>query len=91
VIATGHNSPACTLKIGFKKINKFHTSTSRVWHTIFTLLKEKGEEGQTKKIICKKNGKKEKQVTGVHRQTQERIEKIFFGFCDFILFFGFLG
>jgi hypothetical protein len=31
-----------------------------VWHTIFTLFKGKGEEGQSKKIICKKNGKEEK-------------------------------
>jgi hypothetical protein len=45
-----------------------------------------------KKIICKKKGKKEKQVTGVHRHTQERIEKdFFFGFCDFIIFFEILG
>jgi hypothetical protein len=43
-----------------------------VWHTIFTLFKEKGEEGQSKKIICKKNGKKKKQVnlvlTGTHKK-----------------------
>jgi hypothetical protein len=29
-----------------------------MWHTVFTILKEKGEEGQNKKIFCKKNGKK---------------------------------
>ena len=40
------------------------------------------------KNILQKKGKKEKQVTGVHRHTQERIEKdFFFGFCDFINFF----
>jgi hypothetical protein len=37
-----------------------------VWHTIFTIFKEKGEEGQ-KIIVCKKNRKKKKQVTGALR------------------------
>jgi hypothetical protein len=61
-----------------------------VWHTIFTIFKEKGEEGQTKKIICKKNGKKEKQVAGAHRHAQERIEKEFFlDFVILLFFFGF--
>ncbi len=62
-----------------------------MWHTIFTIFKRKVKKDRTKKIICKKNGKKEKQVTGVYSHTQERIEKIFFffGFCDFMLFFDF--
>jgi hypothetical protein len=49
-----------------------------VWHTVFTIFKRKGEERQTKKINLQKNGKKDKQVTGAHRRTQEKIEKDFF-------------
>ncbi len=50
------------------------------------------KKDRNKKIICKKNGKKKKQVAGAHRHTQERIEKsFFFGFCDFIIFFWIFG
>ncbi len=50
------------------------------------------KKDSNKKIICKKNRKKKKQVTGVHRHTQEKIEKnFFFGFCDFMTFFGIFG
>ncbi len=48
-----------------------------------TIFKRKGEEGQTKKIICKKNGKKEKQVkwcSGTHtRNDREDF------FVDFVI------
>jgi hypothetical protein len=40
-----------------------------------------------KKINLQKNRKKKKQVAGAHRHTQEKIKKIFFGFCDFMHFF----
>jgi hypothetical protein len=62
-----------------------------MWHTVYTILKGKGEEGQNQKIVCKKNGKKKKQVTGAQAHTRKDRERFFFGFCDFINFFGFLG
>jgi hypothetical protein len=49
-----------------------------VAYSIYNIQEKRRRKTEIKKIICKKNGMKEKQVTGVHRHTQERIEKIFF-------------
>ncbi len=51
----------------------------------------KGAEGQNKKIFCKK--KKEENASYLCSQAHIRKDRegFFFGFCDFIIFFKFLG
>jgi hypothetical protein len=59
-----------------------------MWHTVFTVLKGKGEEGQNKKYLAKKKWKEEKASYRRSKRTQGKIEKNFFwGFCDFMNFF----
>jgi hypothetical protein len=59
-----------------------------MWHTVLTLLKEKGEEGKNKKYFAKKMERRKSKLQALKKRTQERIEKdFFFGFCDFMNFF----
>jgi hypothetical protein len=59
-----------------------------MWHTVYTIFKRKGEEGQNKKYLAKKWKEEKASQLGANRHTQERIEKdFFFGFCDFMNFF----
>jgi hypothetical protein len=44
-----------------------------------------------KNILQKKWKEEIASQLGAHRHTQEKIEKIFFGFCDFVIFFEFFG
>ncbi len=48
-----------------------------MWHTVSTIFKRKGEEGQNKKIFCKKWKEEIASQLGAHRHTQEKIEKFF--------------
>jgi hypothetical protein len=53
-------------------------------HTVSTIFKKKGEEGQTKKNNLQKKRKQGKaSYLGAQRHTQERIEKDFF--LDFVI------
>ncbi len=59
-----------------------------MWHTIFTLLKEKGEEGQNKKYFAKKmERRKSKLIWCSQAHTRKDRERFFFEFCDFVNFF----
>ncbi len=58
-----------------------------MWHTVFTILKKKGEEGQNKQNILQKKWKEEKASYRRSMRTQEKIEKDFF--LDFVIFLFF--
>jgi hypothetical protein len=53
-----------------------------MWHTVFTILKEKGEEGQNKKYFAKKMERRKSKLQALKARTR-KIEKDFF--LDFVI------